>query len=462
MPISDYSTSAASNTTLGGIAIGPGMERGKVNDAIQQLMADIARHKFMLGAFVTVKDAPYNAVGDGATSGDGAAIQAAMDAVSAAGGGFVYVPEGTYLSAIKLQIPNRVRLIGQGYSCTTIKATNTFSQTSLITNKDHDGTQQYAGIIGIGFDGNKSGGAVCSSGVVHICSVFEGSIFDDVLATEGSSYGMYVQIANGFGPVEFGSLWCLSNNEGNFFCEVTGTGNAANGINIESLTAEHQNTGKTSVRFKNTTASNILIGVKIGNLHVEQNRTGASTKCLVIDGVTNFTVEKCELLAGAPSSHTGVEITNNSYNQYIEINHVSNPNLIQTALSDLKNSVTFGAVNVPYYGTPDVGKFVQGQQTLSYSASITPDLSLGNYCMIAVSNTSAFTINAPTNAAHIQDIYFEIVNLSGGAMGAITWNGTAFPYVSWTNPANGFRKVIHFHRRSSTAFAQAAAITPDF
>lgn len=42
MPITDYSTSAASNTVLGTIPVGPGMERNKVNDAIQQLMADIA------------------------------------------------------------------------------------------------------------------------------------------------------------------------------------------------------------------------------------------------------------------------------------------------------------------------------------------------------------------------------------------------------------------------------------
>jgi len=42
MSIADYSTSAASNTTLGTIPVGPGMEREKVNDAFQQLMADIA------------------------------------------------------------------------------------------------------------------------------------------------------------------------------------------------------------------------------------------------------------------------------------------------------------------------------------------------------------------------------------------------------------------------------------
>ena len=43
-----------------------------------------------------VMDAPYNAKGDGVTN-DRAAIQAAIDACYAAGGGTVYIPEGKYV-----------------------------------------------------------------------------------------------------------------------------------------------------------------------------------------------------------------------------------------------------------------------------------------------------------------------------------------------------------------------------
>jgi len=46
--------------------------------------------------FVNVKDAPYSAAGDNSTD-DTAAIQAAIDAVTAEGGGTVYFPEGRYL-----------------------------------------------------------------------------------------------------------------------------------------------------------------------------------------------------------------------------------------------------------------------------------------------------------------------------------------------------------------------------
>ena len=42
MPIQDYNASAALNLLLGTIPVGPGMEREKVNNAFQQLMADVA------------------------------------------------------------------------------------------------------------------------------------------------------------------------------------------------------------------------------------------------------------------------------------------------------------------------------------------------------------------------------------------------------------------------------------
>jgi hypothetical protein len=74
-----------------------------------------------------VKDAPYNAVGDGSTD-DALAIQAAIDAASAAGGGIVYLPSGTFRvhdNFLRLKSPN-VHLIGSGDS-TTIHCTNTKS-----------------------------------------------------------------------------------------------------------------------------------------------------------------------------------------------------------------------------------------------------------------------------------------------------------------------------------------------
>lgn len=87
-------------------------------------------------------------------------------------------------------------------------------------------------------------------------------------------------------------------------------------------------------------------------------------------------------------------------------------------------------------------------RTITYSASMTPDASLGPFQTIAVTNTTAMTINAPTNppgvlhgssggSSRYGELTIEVLNSSGGTMGAITWNAAfVFNGFTWTNPAN--------------------------
>lgn len=60
---------------------------------------------------VNVKNAPFNAVGDGVTP-DNDAIQAAIDSLTA--GGVVYLPRGTYLVDLQIVVPAKVTLLGEG------------------------------------------------------------------------------------------------------------------------------------------------------------------------------------------------------------------------------------------------------------------------------------------------------------------------------------------------------------
>lgn len=59
----------------------------------------------------------HGAIGDGATD-DTAAIQAAISAVSAAGGGTIYLPRGTYMLSAPLAIPpgDGLQILGSGWS----------------------------------------------------------------------------------------------------------------------------------------------------------------------------------------------------------------------------------------------------------------------------------------------------------------------------------------------------------
>ena len=73
---------------------------------------------------LSVKDPAYGAVGDGSTN-DTAAIQAAIDAAEAAGGGLVYVPAGTYnVTALTIQ-ESGVILYGEGPDRSILKLTST-------------------------------------------------------------------------------------------------------------------------------------------------------------------------------------------------------------------------------------------------------------------------------------------------------------------------------------------------
>jgi parallel beta-helix repeat protein len=80
-----------------------------------------------LREFVSVRD--FGAVGDGVTD-DRAAFQAAVDAVSAAGGGTVFVPEGTYRISARVNLKNGVVLMGEGYQASILKPTTTNASTN--------------------------------------------------------------------------------------------------------------------------------------------------------------------------------------------------------------------------------------------------------------------------------------------------------------------------------------------
>lgn len=96
---------------------------GSTSIVLQQDSGDSAG----LSAFYNVKEAPYFAAGDGTTN-DRAAIQAALDAAYAAGGGIVFMPAGTYgvlgtgtASDGCLQVKDNVTLCGAGRGATIIK-----------------------------------------------------------------------------------------------------------------------------------------------------------------------------------------------------------------------------------------------------------------------------------------------------------------------------------------------------
>ena len=89
-----------------------------------------------------------------------------------------------------------------------------------------------------------------------------------------------------------------------------------------------------------------------------------------------------------------------------------------------------------------------GMETVTYSASMTPDLRAGHVHRITVTDGVAMTMNTPTNrdaTAPGTVTTYVFRNTSGGAMGAVTFGGIHKIAGAFTTPATGFSRSITFY-----------------
>lgn len=124
---------------------------------------------------------------------------------------------------------------------------------------------------------------------------------------------------------------------------------------------------------------------------------------------------------------------------------------------DLANFLTTG-VGASLTLDPALIKFVTPNdvqnETVTYSASMTPTFSLGiriSTATITATNNTAFTVNVPSESL---DRYVKpgvgaqmtmvIRNTSGGALGVATWAAGYKLGAAWTQPATGFSRSITF------------------
>jgi hypothetical protein len=105
------------------------------------------------------------------------------------------------------------------------------------------------------------------------------------------------------------------------------------------------------------------------------------------------------------------------------------------------------------------GAVQDGVTAPTFSTNITLDASAGEWQTITATSTTTFTIAQPTNppdANHSQELTVEIVNSSGGTMGAITWSGTfKFAGFTWANPASTKKRYVTFRWNGVSWVAQS-------
>ena len=403
----------------------------------------------------------YGAIGDGVTDNADAIDRCIASLPSLAGAykGNVQFGYGEYITSRQIVLPNGVTLRGAGpIPATSLKASNTFNATSLVTNELKAGNQEYASIIDMIIDGNDSGGAVCSTAVVDFVSLFVNSGIHGCLIQNGSNDNLRIGANNGGGPFLVDNTWVLNAGRHNVVIDedAANTGAVA-GIYLRNCTLEHHASNSYGIYISGIGGIN---GVTITDVHIEQANYGGTTKAIYIDGASDVRVDGAQIQAGGASG-SGVVITNNTDNNRIKFENVTNINVINPIIDDQRYSVQYGAVNVPFYSTPDFGIRQQISQTLTYGTTVNTNLALGNYCIIVANNGTAFTIANPTNAQLGERLTYEIVNTSGGAMGAITWGANFVYRVAWVNPANGFRRTVSFVYRAANSWIQDGLATTD-
>ena len=117
-----------------------------------------------------VKDSVYGAKGDGSTN-DVVAIQAAVDAANAAGGGVVYFPAGTYIVKSALELQSNVTLQGAGWAASIIKVGKEAKCTAITTKKFESGGIENPGIADLQINGNLAENTGFTGDAVQIDSV---------------------------------------------------------------------------------------------------------------------------------------------------------------------------------------------------------------------------------------------------------------------------------------------------
>jgi hypothetical protein len=176
---------------------------------------------------------------------------------------------------------------------------------------------------------------------------------------------------------------------------------------------------------------------------------------LEFNGCSFCNIQSCSNGGVVDVSGTGLNFANSSQGNYVGANTetggtytfdgASGGNVIAAGSFVAADSVnpTLAAPNL-YLGanrSASFGGLIDN--TLVYSASMTPNMVNGNYIRIVVTNATAFTINAPINPVLGMRATVLIYNNNAGAMGAVTWNAV-FKMSAWTNPAGGFNRSIDF------------------
>lgn len=180
----------------------------------------------------------YGAKGDGTTD-DAAAIQAAIDAAEAAGGGVVFFPEGSFAFSVAIILKDKVSLIGTGPLSTILKYTGTGTYGLSGSGALYGITLQGFQLLGTNITNASEDGIHI---VGHATTGAPKLVLRDLLVKEWGNDGIYlenafsVSLANVNASSNKRDGFSLTSCLGAFGANLVGYQNARNGFRVITMT----------------------------------------------------------------------------------------------------------------------------------------------------------------------------------------------------------------------------------
>lgn len=368
----------------------------------------------------------YGALGSG-SGDDSGAINAARAAAAAdgSGGGAVFFPHGIYRITNPILSAKGVSFIGENYNVSSGQTataivsaipagTGAYAVLPPATGEPFHGVQFHnlKVLLDTNVNANMGGINLSGSSACILNNVFV-DVVDGVTMTGGSGIFLGLQAGQG------------------------GLYNVLHNVNVQDATIGFE-FGGGAVNL------NWLYNCRVGTCATGYSVSGAHNVFVACDAeicTTAFVI--------GSGSGTGHHIFMSP--------HVES---VTTAFSDLGESGSW--VVSPHFNTVTTKlsggalsvwldtNMKSSNNDLTYGTTVVID-PMTRYYRLVVTNGVGFTMQNPTaaNSMDGQELIFEIVNNSGGAMGAITWDTQFSLAGAFVNPATGKRRTIHFMRYGS-------------
>lgn len=223
----------------------------------------------------------YGARGNGVTD-DTAAINAALDAVPAAGG-VVFLPPGVYGVSAPLNINAFTILRGSGHQGSEIRALAGFAGAAMVQNAIQDGSQQFIGIESLLVNGNKSVATVAIG--IKIKGGGQPTYVRDVVVYEASGNGLVLDGGtSGSAGFLVENVQVASSNDHNIV--LTG---ALYATMLQHVTSEFQAAGKAAIYLDGAPAGIGQRSIYLTDIHVEFQ--GAESFGVLISSFQNVLID---------------------------------------------------------------------------------------------------------------------------------------------------------------------------